>query len=46
MAKMSASFRRDGHFADDEWLDFARGQDGAEQRAAPRRAPPVRLQAM
>jgi hypothetical protein len=33
MAKVSASFRRDGHFADDEWLDFARGQDAAEQRS-------------
>ncbi len=33
MARLSASLRRDGHFADDEWLDFARHQDGAEQRA-------------
>ena len=33
MAELSASFRRDGHFADDEWLDFARQQEGAEQRA-------------
>jgi hypothetical protein len=32
MAKVG-SFRPDAHFADDEWLDFARHQDGAEQRA-------------
>jgi hypothetical protein len=30
---VSATFRRNEHFADEEWLDFTRHQDGEDQRS-------------